>query len=271
MSGSITGRIAARFSDKVNRRVASTRSGRWDLKLADYKVISEKEARIMVAYAPEMGAPKRSQVDSWTTTSLNGHLRLSLETLRHYPDLCVVTAVVARNERLRPFNASPQNPSVPKGMIAVASTRFMDEEKVIWEVMSNKNGERYLSRATKDDLDEILRERQTRERTASIHHRLRLADLVTAGIHNLEPGDKVRFSYEGILQQGEVSKVGKDNVTIKANGTSVTVDRLAVVDVYEKSPKSQAEQDKFLKDFFERAYGDKEFADKLVDTGSGKK
>ncbi len=263
MSDSITSRIAARFGDQVNRRVASTRSGRWDLKLADYKVISPREARIMVSYAQEMGVPKRSQVDAWTTSALSGHMRMTLETLRHYPDVHVVTAVVCRNQRMRPFEDS-------KGMIATAKTKFMDDERVIWEVQSSKSGERYLSRATKDDLDEILRERQARERTASVHHRLRLDDLVTAGINSLEPGDKVRFSYEGILQQGEVSKVGKDNVTIKANGSSVTVDRLAVVDVYEKSPKAQAEQEKYLVDFFTRAYGDEDFAKKLVDTGSGK-
>jgi preprotein translocase subunit YajC len=248
------------LQQRLANRTANARSGRWDLRLADFELMSGREARVMVAYEGSMGCPKRSQMDEWVHASFNGNMRVVLETLRNYPDSEVVTAVVTRNQRLRPFEDS-------KGMLQTAATQFIDGEKVIWEVLSNRDGERYLSRATKDDLEQILAERQSRERTASVHHRLRLAELHTAGIHNLEPGDKVRFSYEGIMQQGEVSKVGKDNVTIKTSGKPVTVDVLAVVDVYEKSPKAQAQQDKELKEFFERAYGSKEFANKLVETG----
>jgi hypothetical protein len=151
-------------------------------------------------------------------------------------------------------------------MLTVGNARYMDEDKTIWEVLS-RDGQRYLARAEKDDLDEILRLRQSKERTATIHHRVRLSDIVTAGIHDLEPGDHVRFSYDGVLQQGEVTKSGTETVTIKANGQSLTVDVMSVVDVVEKSPKAKAEQDRFLRDFFEKAYGSKEFADKLVDVG----
>ena len=253
--------MEARLQQKLAERTAKTRSGRWDLKLADYEVLNGHEARIMVAYDRSQGFPKRTQMDEWVSSSFNTNVRVVLETLRNYPDVNVVTAVVARNQRLRPVKDA-------QNMLRTSATQYIDDEKVIWEVRSNGNGERYLSRATKDDLEEILGERQRRERTASLHHRLRLADLVTAGIHNLEPGDKVRFSYDGIMQQGEVSKVGNDNVTIKTSGKPVTVDVLAVVDVYEKSPKAQAEQDKFLKEFFEKAYGSKDFANALVDSGN---
>jgi len=260
MSDLLTKNMEAQLQKKLNRRVASTRSGRWDLKLADYEVLNGREARIMVAYAPEMGFPLRNQMDEWVGASFNGNMRLILESLRIYPDVNVITAVACRHQRLRPIEDADK-------MLRTSSTKFMDDEKVIWEVLSNRDGGRYLSRASKDDLEEILRERQSRERTASVHHRIRLSELITAGIHNLEPGDKVRFSYEGILQQGEVSKVGNDNVTIKGTGKPVTIDILAVVDVYEKSPKSKAEQEKFYKDFFTKAYGDKSFADQLVNVG----
>jgi len=260
MSDFITKKMEEKLQKKLSQRVANTRSGRWDLKLSDYEVLSGREARIMVAYTKEMGCPKRSQMDEWVNASFNGNMRLVLESLRNYPDHHVVTAVACRHQRLRPYSDSAN-------MLRTSSTQFMDDEKVIWEVMSNKDGERYLSRASKDDLDEILRERQVRERTASLHHRLRLADLVTAGIYNMEPGDKVTFNYEGILQQGEVTKVGKENVTIKSNGKGVTVDLYAVVDVYERSPKKEASKDKDLEKFFTDAYGSKEFAKKLVETG----
>ena len=259
MSNFIKNDIASRLSTRMTQRVASTRSGRFDLKLADYGVTSPHEAKVMVTFTKEMGAPKRSELDQWVTASFNGNVTTTLETVRLYPELNVVTAFVSKNRRYRPVDDTGK-------MIAVGKARFMDDEKVIWEVLT-RDGDRFLARAEKDDLDEIMRERLSRERTATIHHRLRLSDIVTAGINSLEPGDRVRFSYEGILQQGEVSKVGKDNVTVKANGQSLTVDRLAVVDVTEKAPKAQAEQNRFLVDFFTRAYGDKAFAEKFVGKG----
>jgi hypothetical protein len=260
MSDFIKNDIAARLSQRLTERTASTRCGRFDLKLHDYRVNSPIEAKIMIAYSKEMGFPKRSEIDEWVTSSLNGNARVVLETVRNYPELNVITAFLSKNRLYRPLSAS-------KGMLVVGKARYMDSDKVIWEVSTNRDGEKFLARAEKDDLDEILKARLSKEHSASVHHRLRLDNLVTAGIHNLEPGDRVRFSYDGILQQGEVSKVGKENVTVKANGQSLTVDRLNVVDVYEKSPKSKAEQDAKLREFFERAYGDKAFADELVDVG----
>jgi hypothetical protein len=253
-------RINQRFNEKVNQRTASARSGRWDLKLADYDVYSGREARIMVAYAKEMGFPKRSEVDEWVNASFNGNVSLQLESLRNYPDVNVVTAIVHRSQRLRPFKDTDK-------MLSVGSSRFMDEDKVIWEVLSNEQGERYLSRATTDDFEEIFRLRQGLERTASLHHRLRLEDLVTAGIHDLESGDKVRVSVDGLMQVGDVKSVSGDNVKVSINGKTVDVNRMAIIGVEEASPKSQAEKDKGLKEFFEKAYGSKEFADKLVDVG----
>lgn len=259
MSDFVRNDIATRFGKKMSERVAATRSGRFDLKLYDYKVTTPYEARILVAYSNNLGTPKRSEIDEWATTSFNGNAVVDLKTLRNYPDHNVITAFVRKVRRMRPLSDHTK-------MITTGNARYMDDDKTIWEVMT-RDGQRYLARAEKDDLEEILRIRQTQERTASIHHRIRLRDLVTAGIHDLEPGDHVRFSYDGILQQGEVSKVGKENVTIKANGKSLTVDTMSVVDVVEKSPKAKAEQDKFLREFFEKAYGDKAFADELVDVG----
>lgn len=260
MSDFIKNDIASRFSQRIQQRVAGTRSGRFDLKLSDWEITGNHEARIMVAYSKEMGFPKRTQLDEWVTSSFNGNLRLVLETLRNYPDYNVVTAFVRKQLRKRPIKHV-------NAMLAVGKNSYMDDEKTVWEVLTSRDGERYLARAESDDLGEILALRQAEERTASVHHRLRLAHLVTAGVHSLEPGDRVRFHYEGIIQQGEVGKVGKENVTVKANGKSVTVDSLNILDVYEKAPKAKAEQRKFLVDFFTRAYGDKAFAEKFVNVG----
>jgi len=251
--------ISARFNARINQRTASARSGRWDLRFSDYEILGPREAKVMISYAQEMGSPKRSEMDEWVMSSFNGGVSLVLESLKDFKDHHVVTAFVRRLDRKRPLKDA-------EAMLSVGKDRFSDGD-IVWDVIDGDNGERFLSRASKDDIQAILDKRLHTERTATVHHRLRIADLVTAGIHNLEPGDKVRFSYEGILQQGDVSTVGKDNVTVKANGKSVTIDRLAVLDVFEQSPKTQAQHNKFLVDFFTEAYGDPSFAQKFVKVG----
>jgi hypothetical protein len=52
MSNNIQRDIFSRFEKKIAARTASTRSGRFDLRLSDYEVLSGKrEARVLVAYA----------------------------------------------------------------------------------------------------------------------------------------------------------------------------------------------------------------------------
>lgn len=259
MAKNISNDIASRFSSRIKQRVASTRSGRFDFRLSDYEVADKSEARILVAYTKEMGTPKRTQLDEWVTSSFNGTFSLALETLKNYPDLSAVTAMVHKNERYLPFERTA-------GMVAVGSNRYMDDDSV-WEVRQTDAGERLLVRVAKDDIDMILSERQSRERTASIHHRLRLADITDAGVADLDLGDRISYMHLGMVQRGEVAYVGDDTVHVKdvfnASKTR-TIPKTAVIDVHEKSPKARKAHEAFLVDFFTKAYGDAAFARTLV-------
>jgi hypothetical protein len=260
MSNNIQRDIFSRFEKKIAARTASTRSGRFDLRLSDYEVLSGKrEARVLVAYAQELGVPKLQQLDEWVTSSFGGRLVLELETPRIYADARAVVALVRTNEVLRP--------EVHKSRMIVASpNRYMDHDKSIWEVRKNDTGDRFLVRVADDDMDEILRVRQENERTASLHHRLRLADVREAsGNPEVEVGDRISYMFRGILQKGEVTHVSDDQVHVKvaANDTR-KVSKENVVDIFEKSPEAKKDQTSFLVKFFTEAYGDPDFAKQLV-------
>jgi len=262
---SITRDIAARFNARIQQRTASTRNGRFDLRLSDFEVLNNgREARLLVSYAKELGTPKRSQLDEWVTSSFSGQLVLQLESTRAYPQLGGVIAMAGLNEVRRPAEHADK-------MIRVSSMQYMDDEKSVWQVKKSQDGESYLIRVAKDDLDAILQEHQSKERTASVHHRLRMADVgVTSGQMELEIGDRVSYMYQGIMQRGQVTHVDQEKGTLHilttaaGNADTKVVQREQVVDIFEKSPTAKKDQQSFLVDFFTKAYGDKGFAQKLV-------
>ena len=266
MSKNIPTDIISKFNERMNKRVASTRSGRFDLRLSDYDVLDDREATILVTYDKGLGIPKRSQLDEWVTSSFNGQMLLDVKSTRVHPEVNAVVAIARKNEIRRPIEHTAE-------LLVVGKDRYRDDSQAVWEVHSNDNGDRYLVRVAKDDIEAILRERQTDERTASIHHRVRLSDIRTAGITDLEVGDRVAYMCKGgILQRGEITHVSDDMIHVRAPGNSTNaathpsdkVKKEKVVYVYEKSPKSQKAHDRFLVDFFTKAYGDAEFARKFV-------
>jgi len=267
MSKNIPTDIISRFNERITRRVASTRSGRFDLRLSDYEVLDDRDATILVTYNQGLGFPKRSQLDEWVTSSFNGQILLDIESTRLHSEDNAIVAMVHKNEIKRPIEHTAS-------MLVVSGSRYMDNDQVIWEVRSNDSGDRYLVRIAKDDIEAILRERQVDERTASIHHRVRLSDIHTAGISDLEVGDRIAYMGKGgILQRGEVTHVSDEMIHVRAPGNSTVatssgpgdkVKKEKVIYVYEKSPKSKKSQERFLVDFFTKAYGDADFARKLV-------
>lgn len=251
--------IFSRFEKKIAERVANTRSGRFDFRLSDYEVLpGKREARILVAYAQELGTPKLQQLDEWVTSSFGGRLVLELETPRVHADARAVVALVRTNEVLRPEEHKTR-------MIVASPNRYLDRDKSVWEVRKNDAGDRFLVRVADDDMEEILRERQARERTASLHHRLRLADVRQAsGNPEVEVGDRVSYMFRGILQKGEITHVGDDLVHVKVAQDTRKIPKENVVDIFEKSPEAKKDQTSFLVRFFTEAYGDPNFAKTFV-------
>jgi hypothetical protein len=257
----INSTIEKRLGQALQQRTASVRSGRFDLRLSDFKVSnSKREARVLVTYEKNLGTPTRKQLDEWVTASTHGRLILELESPRHYKDYGAIVAMVRSNELRRPLKHSQQ-------MVKGAANQYMDKDKSVWEVQQSSSGERFLVRVADDDMDEILKARQRYERTASLHKRLRLADIKEAVSEMpLDVGDRISYMHRGILQRGEVTHVGEDGLihVRKAAQDVLKVPRENVVDIFEKSPQAQKDRKQFLVDFFTRAYGDPEFAKTLV-------
>lgn len=254
--------ISKALSEKMARRVAETKSGRFDFYLSDWEVIGDHEAKILVGYKRDFGVPRPGQLDEWAINSFNGKLRVAMESLRNYPQLEAVSAIVVRNFHTLPFDYSEG--MIPVSAAADGTERFQDDDSRIWEALQSDDGGKFLVRIARDDIASILAERQRKIRGASFSHKRPRLSQITAGISAPEIGDQIVFLERGIKQFGQVTHVGETVVHVHANGEDLVVPNGSVIAVQAKSAASDKESDKKLIEFFTKQYGSREFAKKLV-------
>jgi preprotein translocase subunit YajC len=253
------GRISSEFKERMASTVASRddQTERFDLKLWDHAVVGPHQAKLLIGFNEGMGVPKRSDIDQYVIATFGGQMRTVMESIRHHnADGNLITASVIKVPQVCPKEYA-------SSMVRTGAKTYMDEKNQVWEMHNTDDGT-FLARREKENIDEILAEKERQTKTAAIHHRHRLANLKTAGMTDPNVGDHVSVLYEGGLQYGKVTAVGEETVTVSLNGTVVKLPWTSIVEVTELSPAAQKEHEKFLVDFFTRAYGDEGFAKKLV-------
>jgi hypothetical protein len=197
-----------------------------------------------------------SQTSEWVTSTFNGHFRLAMESVRNHPEMNCLTAIISENV--------PMLPAYRKaGMAAIGAARYMDGERHVWEIQKNEKGDDFLIRVATDDMDAILKERVSRQRS-NRYARVTMGSLKTAGIANPDVGDRVVYFDKGLQQQGELVGVGKDNVKIKVRDEVKTIARSNLVDIVSKSPEAKKKQQEDLKQFWLDCYGDEGFVSDLM-------
>ncbi len=257
LMGRLTKRLRERVASPSTKGQTTEPIDRFDIVLWDHEVIGPHEARILLGFSESLGVPNRADVEQFVVANFGGSLRTVMETLRHHVDENLITATVVKIPQVRPESHA-------ETMIRTGKNTFMDQREKIWEIRKTDNGDVFLARIEKEDIDELLKRKEQTSHTASYNRRPRLANLRTAGITDLAVGDRVSFINGGGVQYGKITKVTEDNVTISADGQLFTLPKTSVIQVREESPATKKEHDKFLVDFFTQAYGDEGFAKKLV-------
>lgn len=255
----IGSRMAQMLRDKIEDHERSTRCGRVDLELADYRRVGPHDFEVLVEYSRDRGAPATSQLTEWVTAATNGALRLNLATVRNHPELSSVRAHVHENQIPMPISRAA-------GMLKVGGGRLLDEHKNKWEIKKAPNGEDILVRASDVRIEDILEERINRQREGR-YARVNLDQVRTAGTSNLEVGDTVLYGEPdgGQLQKtGVLDKVGTNDV--KVRGREGQLPRSYVIDIVDKNAGAKKAQQQYLVDFFAEFLfaGDKAMAKKAV-------
>lgn len=251
-----------RLGARLTKRVADTRSGRPDFYLADWEVVDDHSAKVLIGYNKRFGAPRASQVDQWVSSTFEGQMRLALESVRGHAYMEAVSGVLVRQPELLPARYSDR--MIPVHASEQGIKRFADDAHRIWEAMTDDSGNPFLVRIARDDVAAILEARQRRFKQGFAHHRPRLSDLRQAGVLDYEVGDTVTYLDGGVRQFGEVQHVGADNVRVATNGQTTVVPRGHVVDIVQKSLAATRRSQQEYIDIWTKMYGDKDFARKLV-------
>lgn len=260
MSNNILMRLGQAFQEKVSEDVNTSRSGRYDLYLADWERVGPTEAKVLIGYSKHLPTPSRMKVTQWVVTAFNGLLDLKLETLRHHSEQGAISAIVGGTLQ----HKAPME--FAKHMVPVGGDRYADTnggERTIWAVVEEE-GQRFLVREATEDITAILEQRQRHVKSSMGAWTAPSFATVTAGITQLEVGDHVKFYMNNIVQQGTIKNVGPNVVKIEVNGAPQAVPPQAVFSVEQKAPTAMKDKKKFLIDFFTKAYGDAAFAKKLV-------
>lgn len=237
---------------KIEDTERNTRIGRIDLNLTDYEMLNDSTARVMIEYTAQRGVPRQAQVKDWIGSVLEGQFRLALASVKNFQDQNVVTAVIQHNVDPHPMWYADK-------MMKLGANRYMDDEKAIWEIRHNDDGETFLARSQGEDITAILEERVRRQRVA-FTVRPTLEAIREAEYSKLDTGDEVRYlDPSGMQQLGKITSVGQD--TVKIN--SQTVEKSMVIDIEKKSPAAEKKEDNALNKIFKQMYG-KEIADGLT-------
>ena len=252
--------IGKRLREKLDDHVSRTRSGRSDLRLADYRMIDPHVAQIAVEYLRDLGTPTPTQVTAWVTSAFNGHFRVNHATLRDHPEKAAVTMHLQENQVPMPAIRTAN-------MIKIGGGQFMDKQKNRWKIEKAPNGEDILVKTSDTNTEELLQELAKRHKEGR-YAMVKLNDLRTAGVVNLDVGDTVLYSEPsgGILvKEGVVTNVKEKSVTIQ--GREGALDRSYVMDIVDKSATAKKQRSQEMVDFMTEYFfsGDKAMGKKMAE------
>jgi hypothetical protein len=208
-----------------------------------------------------MGIPTRLDLDEFIIRKSAAQMRAIPESIRMHPDYELLTAEVVKIPQRRPLHdADPK-----KGlMIAVTAGTYMDEKEALWEVRKSEEGNGYLARVEKEDIDAILTGIEKSSRTAAVGRRPTLAALRESGILNPQVGDHVAFMHQGSVYHGKVQERKGDNLKVAVDDKIVETMTPDVLDVKETTEDFKQDHKQRLIDIFTQIYGDRSFATELV-------
>ena len=253
------------ISDKLLDKLA-TKSAfmglptRSDFTIVDTNPIDSRKCKVIIAYDLRAGEPTVKQVENFVEKSFNGKIHAATSSACMHPESSAISLVCTLHTDSRPLTDASH-------MRRIATSVYTDDNTgSIWSVVSD-GVHQYLARNTDEDITAMVAERVQR----SGRKDARFASLKTAA-PMAEVGDQVKFMDESnLILLGEVTKMSGQNATIKANGTDHKLDKQCIIQIVERSSKYLGNEKGILQDYFEKAYGSKDFAKGMSGKLTGEK
>lgn len=246
----INGKILDRLGERVTEKNLPPRS---DMQIVDIRPIDSMKANVLIAYETQVGTPPTlSQLERFVSATFDKRIIAHTETAQIHEADSAISVCLSLNLDTRPVTDATV-------MRRVATNGYFDEATGhVWQVVDNGT-QKHLIRRTDDNIAEIIQARMERKsRKSATFAQVRQAAPM------LSEGDTVRF-FDGVLPVvGKITSISDDNVSVSANGKSFSVARESVFNVVERAPSAVSGDKSTLEDYFSRAYGNPEYARKLV-------
>lgn len=248
-------RLQTRLAEKSSNPGGTV--DRFDLKLWQHRISGPHDARVLIGFSPSLGIPTKTDLDDWIIKQSSVQMRLVPESVRIHHSQNLITATVIKIPQVRPMEHAAS-------MLAVSANTLMDEKEALWEVRKTEDGNSFLARVEREDIDAILSAREKETRTASVANRPTFEALTDAGILDPEVGDHVSFMYKGAVYRGKVTDRHNDKVKVALSDKEVEVMTPDILDVKETTEEFKNEHKQRLINIFTQMYGDRGFATQLV-------
>jgi len=229
--------------------------GRQDLAIVDFQGIDDgkRVGRVLLTYAHNMETPCARDVQTFFLENFGNSVQANLATLRVHPDDFALSVVANVLVQVRPITDATDLTRVNPLVYLDANTHE------VWDVVSDDLNRKHLIRRSDENLSEVIEARKVRQMRSAP----KLAELKEGAVA-CQVGDHITFYDNGVIAHGEVTQCQGHTVTVKTVSGVTTVDRLAVFQVTQKSPEAMSNEKDVLRQYFEKAYGDPDFAAKLT-------
>lgn len=248
-SKAIANKLAGKIQEQVGHRV--------DMSVTDSLKCSPTAARFMIEF--EGRQPSTAEVSDFFIRQFGGKVIPDMSTAKVSPADSVLVVVANMVSINRPIDDAKKMKTVIAGY-----TYFDENLQDTWEV-KKVNGQPVLARKLKDDISAIVEARRKRmeqvgskKTFASVQATSKLIRMIA----HVEKGDIVKAYYMGkTLDSAEVVEASSDRIKLKHNNETYLVERPAILEV---QVKANVENESQLVEYYSKAYGDPEYAKKMV-------
>lgn len=259
MSNNIGNKICAGAMKKFKESIHA----RSDMALADFNMIDNSNANLLIAYAKDM--PTNEDIAKFVTATFKGKAFPVMETTRAYDMQKCVAVTVTAPQITRAFEDKEK-------MQAITASAFIDvNDGAEWQVKTNAStGAKYLARALEEDFEGIIKAHKETRASSPLVTADTNFQKVTANYLLANQDDFVKFFDGNGMQCGTVKQVMPDGDKVKIineEGELYVVNKTSITQIIRKDPEEQHQIDKDMESFYSRIYGP-EFAAKLFKNGS---
>lgn len=242
-------KLLERLGEKVEEQNLPPRS---DMFVADVQAIDSMKCNLLVGYdAHVAGAPTLSQIERFVEGRWHGRVHAQSATARLHEGEEAVSILLTIHADTRPVTDATV-------MRRITGNAYMDDATAsIWQVYDDGT-QKFLVRRADISIEEVVGSPERISRKQA-----RFDEIKTAAAM-LTTGDTVRF-WDGTMPMlGKVTSLSTDGVGISANGKGYSVAREAVFNIVERSEGQLSSEKATLRDYYARAFGNQEFADRLT-------